>query len=337
MTDCKTINSKMAIYMDKFTRYVRYACLSVVFLLTSCVRDGADDDDCYAYVRFIYDYNMEYVDLFPKKATIIDLYIFDENGVFVKVVQDRNGSFADDFKIQLPLPFEEKTYNFVAWSGLYDQSYICPPTMTPGVSTMNDLEVQVQGFQQKYVCDELHPLWHGVLKAKIGVQRNQVLTIELIKDTNKFRVVMQNLDGSPIDVSNYEVYLSSPNGHYNCHNIIQDDAATPIKYDSYYTANDAQTGAITELNTMRLSTEKTNTLHINHKISGQTLDIPLNTYINALRLQEHAYMPLQEYMDREDAYHVLIFFTPKPGGEDGYLSADINIQPWYIRDSEVDD
>ena len=321
-------------YMKNFAKYVAGVCIGSV-LLSSCIRDGMDGEDCYSYVRFIYDYNMEYVDLFPQKASLIDLYIFDENGVFVKEAEDHNGSYAADFKMLLPVPFERKTYNLVAWSGLHDQSYAVT-SMVPGVSTMQDLMVQLQAYEDKYVDCELHPLWQGSLKVQVGVRKNEVFTVELMKNTKKFRVVMQNLDGSPINVHDYNISLHSANGKYDHTNTIQDNHDQMIQYDPYHTANDVETGAVAELNTMRLSTERAATLSIKHNGSGQSLDIPLKTYINALRLQEHAHMPLQEYMDREDAYHVMMFFTPRPGGQEGYLSVDVSVVPWYVRDNEVD-
>jgi len=38
------------------------------------------------------------------------------------------------------------------------------------------------------------------------------------------------------------------------------------------------------------------------------LDIPLNKYLNALRLQQYADIPLQEYLDRADKHGIILFF-----------------------------
>ena len=67
--------------MNRFIGYIQVACCCLL-LCASCVRDGMDED-CNSYVRFVYDYNLEYIDLFHKQATKMNLYVFDEKGVFV--------------------------------------------------------------------------------------------------------------------------------------------------------------------------------------------------------------------------------------------------------------
>ena len=65
--------------MNRFIGYIQVACCCLL-LCASCVRDGMDED-CNSYVRFVYDYNLEYIDLFHKQATKMNLYVFDEKGL----------------------------------------------------------------------------------------------------------------------------------------------------------------------------------------------------------------------------------------------------------------
>lgn len=44
--------------MNRFIGYIQVACCCLL-LCASCVRDGMDED-CNSYVRFVYDYNLEY-------------------------------------------------------------------------------------------------------------------------------------------------------------------------------------------------------------------------------------------------------------------------------------
>jgi len=60
------------------------------------------DEDCNSYVRFVYDYNLEYIDLFHKQATKMNLYVFDEKGVFVTELKEESGAFAPDYLMTLP-------------------------------------------------------------------------------------------------------------------------------------------------------------------------------------------------------------------------------------------
>ena len=80
--------------MNRFIGYIQVACCCLL-LCASCVRDGMDED-CNSYVRFVYDYNLEYIDLFHKQATKMNLYVFDEKGVFVTELKEESG-LPDDF------------------------------------------------------------------------------------------------------------------------------------------------------------------------------------------------------------------------------------------------
>ncbi len=265
--------------MNRFIGYIQVACCCLL-LCASCVRDGMDED-CNSYVRFVYDYNLEYIDLFHKQATKMNLYVFDEKGVFVTELEEKSGAFAPDYLMTLPQSMAGKKYIFVAWSGLYGESYD-KVALTPGVSTLADLEVSVNNLKTRsgggVVDRELHLLWHGK-QAEVSPQyNNDVTTVSLLKNTKKFRIIMQMLDDSNIDVDDYDFRIVSPNGRYDHENgLLGDETDEKVEYTTYHTENDSETGAIAELNTLRLMTDKENRLVITHKPSGNViLDISLN-------------------------------------------------------------
>ena len=202
--------------MNRFIGYIQVACCCLL-LCASCVRDGMDED-CNSYVRFVYDYNLEYIDLFHKQATKMNLYVFDEKGVFVTELKEESGAFAPDYLMTLPGAMAGRRYIFVAWSGLYDKSYD-KVTLTPGVSTLEDLEVSVNNLRTRIgggvVDRELHLLWHGKRTEVSPQYNNDITTVSLLKNTKKFRIIMQMLDDSSIHVDDYDFRIISPNGRYN--------------------------------------------------------------------------------------------------------------------------
>lgn len=106
-----------------------------------------------------------------------------------------------------------------------------------------------------------------------------------------------------------------------------------MEYTAYHTEDDPETGAIAELNTLRLMTDTENRLVITHKSSGNViLDIPLNKYLNALRLQQYADIPLQEYLDRADKHGIILFFKGMDGNGN-YISVDVQINGWLIPEA----
>lgn len=325
--------------MNRFIGYIQVACFCLL-LCASCVRDGIDED-CNSYVRFVYDYNLEYVDLFHKQATKMNLYVFDENGVYVTELKEESGAFAPDYLMPLPESFRGKKFIVVAWSGLYDQSYD-KELLTPGASTLQDMEVRVNNLKTRSgkgtVDRELHPLWHGKHTEIKPLYNNDITTVSLMKNTNTFRIVMQMLDDASIDVNDYDFRIISPNGRYNHGNELQNDEETEkVEYTVYHTENDDETGAIVELNTLRLMTVKDNRLVITHKSTGKSiLDIPLNKYLNALRLEQYSGLSLQEYLDRSDKYGIVLFFKGMDS-EGNYISVDMQINGWLIREQNVED
>ena len=148
---------------------------------------------------------------------------------------------------------------------------------------------------------------------------------------------MHMLDDSIIDVDDYDIRIVSPNGRYDHENgLLGDETDEKVEYTTYHTENDSETGAIAELNTLRLLTDKENRLVITHKPSGNViLDISLNKYLNALRLQQYSDLPLQEYLDRADKHGIILFFKGMDSNGN-YISVDVQINGWLIRKQEVD-
>ena len=85
--------------MNRFIGYIQVACCCLL-LCASCVRDGMDED-CNSYVRFVYDYNLEYIDLFHKQATKMNLYVFDEKGFADYMKYMKKNKVKDAKKIEI--------------------------------------------------------------------------------------------------------------------------------------------------------------------------------------------------------------------------------------------
>jgi len=339
------VNDKI---MNKFVKYVQFGCLGLALWLTSsCIRDGLDEcppeSEYYSYIKFVYDYNMSFEDLFHKQVSKIDLYLFDENGVYMHKLSDRvpeGSTFKKGYVMGLPEEYKD-VVQFVAFPGI-DEGEENVTNMVAGQSRISDLSVQLNERQWNTVDTEFKPLWHGnvVDSRRTRVGRNDTTVISLTKNTNKIRIVLQSLsDSIDVDVNNFQFNLEALNSSYDAYNVTKDD--TPWYYEPYFTYNDENAGAVAELNTMRLLADKTNRLRISQRDPGKTLvDINLTRYINALKLKEYISMPLQEFMDREDVYNIIIFLVPVEGGGDPdpepegqWMVSEISINSWIVRDN----
>jgi len=282
---------------------------------------------------------MSFEDLFHRQVTKIDLYLFDESGLYMEKLSDRapNGStFPKGYIMGLPEDYKDVT-QMVAFPGIYEDQ-LRATAMIPGQSTINDLFVRLNQRTDNVVNQEIKPLWHGsIASARTKVDRNDTTVISLTKNTNKIRIVLQStIDTLDVDVNDFTFIMQSVNGAYDAYNTPSDNATW--YYEPYFTYNDPDAGAVAELNTMRLMSDRENYLTINY-LSNDLVDINLNRYLNALKLQEYTNMSLQEFMDREDEYKIIIFLT-KPGIDDPdpnpdtepWVATKISINEWTIRD-----
>lgn len=327
--------------MNKFGKYIQVASIGMALLLTSCIKDGAEI--CESYIRFVYDYNMEYEDLFHRQASKINLYLFDQNGLFIRELKDdagTDGTFPRGYKMPLPNGLEGAT-QFVAWSGLSNEYYQIP-TLIPGHSTIEDLKISLNEQADNIHDEELPHLWHS---QRVGSSApdinytNDTITMSLVKNTNSIRIVLQALDDDlTVDVENFDIKLQSVNGSYDhLNNTVDRNTWT---YLPHVRKNDEGTGAaVVELSTLRLLADRENRLTVSYKpANDMVLDIDLNKYLNALRLEKYKDMPLQEYLDRESEYGIIIFLTKTGGSQPNtgsWLSAAIQINEWYVRDQEA--
>lgn len=330
--------------MGEVIKHTRYAFLGIILLLTSsCVKDGLEpcpdpDGEYYSYIRFIYDYNMSFEDLFHNQVSSIDLYLFDDNGTFIEKISDEcsNGAtFPKGYLMGIPEAYKEVT-QFVAFPGVR-QELLTATKMLPGISTIADLEVSLNKLQKESIVNtQFESFWNGnITYTRTKVDRNDTTVISLTKNTNTLRVVLQLLDeneGEKLDINEFSIRLKTTNSAYSAYNDIIND--TPWMYHPHYTANDNdEVTAVAELSTLRLMEDRENRLKIEHDSSLEAiLDINLNKYINALKLQEYNNMSLQEYMDREDTYKLIIFLKKTDGFKQKWMAAQISINDWIVRD-----
>lgn len=114
----------------------------------------AVDPDVTTVVNFVYDYNMDGVDMFDSHVGSVYLYVFDEDGVFVGRYE-KNKKDMDPSNVDFSMTFDARnsaikmgnTYQFVAVAQSnpegYDPSDDTPGfklvnVLVPGVSTIND-------------------------------------------------------------------------------------------------------------------------------------------------------------------------------------------------------
>lgn len=311
--------------------------------MTSCVKQGWVP--CENQLRFVYDYNIDFVDKFHQQVTHLMVYAFDsQTGLFDHKFEVTGAPFAEKFEMEAPASLIGKNLDLVIWAGLDDGSYSWPE-LEEGVSKKEDLQVRLKEASAQAVGENkvrLEPLWHGSLD---GVSyktdgTGQVQSVSLTKNTNTFRLVIESLvPGYVATNDDFDIAFTSPNSWMGYDNGILSSSDQLTTYLPYYRTDDSKTGAVFEWNSLRLMEERTQTLIIKDKTTGKVLfDMPMNDYLNSLRIENYSQMPLQEYLDREDTYAVSIFILERgdqPEVEAEWLSVRISINGWVVREHDV--
>lgn len=332
--------------------------------LGSCDAVYEDEGDCRSTyrVKFIYDLNLKWADAFPSEVHSVNLYIFDENGLFVKEYAESGEKLSQPgFCIE----FDDKTvspgnYTLLAWC-LNDDTKagasFTIPTPVPGETSLEEMTCTLNTLSNaayhEYSDTRLAFLYHGMLKVELPDAHDGLTydyTVYLTKDTNHIRIILQELSGEDIDASEFEMKIEAANGRLAYNNRLL--PVNPIvTYLPWSLISDQMAlgdngvltynyGVIGDLSSSRMMASQRDEffLTVTRKDSGETViaNVPVIQYaLLAKDYYEVAYghvMTDQEFLDREDEY-VMTFFLYN--GK--WLDGSILINSWrvVIHDYEV--
>lgn len=299
------------------------SCLLLLLVLFSCTSIDETLPECRLYVRFLYDYNMEFSDAFASQVNRVDVFVFDKDGTFVIKKSEQGETLGGSYRMPLPLPAGE--YRIAAWAGMSDDFEM--PEPVAGKTTLEELTVRMKREESLVHNKALNPLWYGGVQAvSFTGRQEQTETVSLIKDTNKFRFILQKSGpGEELDINDCLFEIRADNGYYDWNNDLLDDDM--ISYRPYYLEKVEDVGIVVEMNTMRLLEHKKVYLTLTRKSDGKELmRIDLIPYLLLTKMEGHN-IPAQEYLDRQSEYAIVFFYNPELLN---FLSTKIVINGWTI-------
>lgn len=312
-----------------------FAILAAMLLsLVSCSTITEDLEPCGNYLRFTYTMNMKHVDAFGVEVKRLDVFVFDSDERFVTRLTDEREKFPQGYTLELDLPAGK--YHVVAWAGLYDESYLFPRPEV-GKTTLEELTVKMKREADAIQRRELNALWHAAADVEIVETESHTTVLDMTKDTNKLRIVVQGESGMGLESKAVDFTVSGANGFLAHDNSLLADQT--IAYKPYFQA-DADMGeqssvaaVVAEMNTLRLMENEPMRLqavdHLGHKL----IDIDLIHYLLLTKMEGHN-MPAQEYLDRQDEYAMIFFLSKDAMGN--YMVVQVQINDWIIRPQEGD-
>lgn len=331
---------------------IAYVVLVALFLFTSCdnvIYEYEGDCDVTYRLKFRYDMNMKFADAFSHEVKSVKLYVFSPDGKLVWQTQESGEKLAqEDYSILLPL--EPGNYHLTAWCGLDNGESFTVPVIGEGDSYEHihcKLNRTYDQQQHALSTDDLHPLFHGELEVELPKVDDDggdfVFTMPLIKDTNIFRVVLQNLSGEHLDPNDFTFRIEDNNGWMASDNTLIEDE--PITYHAWSTYSgeagvDVATGkaitdvrvAVAELTVSRLvqrdwSKENKPVLVIRRSNDDELVArIPIIDYALLIKGNYNRAMDDQEYLDRQDEYNMTFFLD----NNHRWLSTMIIINSWRV-------
>jgi hypothetical protein len=291
-------------------------------IMTSCDSFNEDLPECRLFVKFKYDYNMEFADAFHSQVDKVELYVFDKDGKFLfKQTEEGSTLGTGSYLMEVKLPVGQ--YQFMAWAGAHDSYDIT--SLQAGVSSIADLKLQLKREETLIIDKELEPLWYGEINnVDFTGTTDQTEIINLIKDTNKVRFVFQgsNEDSWGGDVNAYTYEIIESNGYLAHDNSLLGD--DNLSFRPYHIEQKNLAAGIVELNTMRFLANRNARFVVTEKATGKKVfNINLTDFLVMTKIEGHN-MSAQEYLDRESEYKIVFFFADN----DPWLVLQININGW---------
>lgn len=320
-----------------------------MFAVTSCENTIFDDEgDCSLHylLKFKYDMNMKYADAFPNAVSYVSVYVYDADTheLVLKQVDGGEALSREGYSMELQ-GLKPGTYDIVAWcgDGLSDGHFEANKAVV-GSSKLEEISCTMKREEGGKVTEDVGQLFHGKQRVTLSeTYGTYSSTINLTKNTNTVRVVLQHLSGLDVNPDDFTFEIKDENGYMAYDNTILDDelltynpwsvtaGSAGINSDIYnkpvVRTQTSVSVALAEFTVGRLVLDNNPILSIYNKVENEkVLSIPLKDYALLVKGHYNRAMSDQEYLDRQDEYN-LTFFLDEHGQ---WASSRIIINSWHL-------
>ncbi|MDE5888337.1 MAG: FimB/Mfa2 family fimbrial subunit [Muribaculaceae bacterium] len=309
-------------------------------MLSSCSMLHDDLEPCRQKVNInlCYTKNMQSIDQFNDKVHCAKVLLYDSDGNFY-------GQYDYDNVGKLSVVLPPGNYHTIAYGGMAcDESDFDFNISLNDAHHYSSLETYIKGTRATESSKDLHDHFHAVGDFTVrAVDTGEVnTTLDLTKNTNRFRVELMYEDGSKISASNFNCYITADNAVTDHSNAVvaqgEDITYRPYQTGAGQTDEDADGHkawmAWADITTGRLTEDSAIGLHVDRAAYPDVfIDIPLIEYLEHVRQKELGNMSLQEYLDRQD--HWTLTFTIQPD-IDQFTIVSLKINNWNMVLNDYD-
>lgn len=327
-------------------KYIKFAILTAsAALLTSCGAVYEDLDPCPkgADVTLVYDYNMLKSDVFKTAAHCPTLHVYDAEGNYVD-------SHAHGNNQTLSLDLPAGRYHVIAYDGMdcADASFVYGPELLGNhhySKATTVLKTNSRAGSESSAMLHDHYQAAGDITVEEDSPSREGLTLQMVKNTNNLRVVLQHVDGSDITASMFDFYVTADNavmGHDN--KVVKQ--GEDVTYRPWVTGEVASgmliveqgkdpkqvQNAYAEISLGRIMADDSPVLHIdivdeNGGTNDPVLALNLVEYIEMIKSRAFADMSTQEYLDRQDQYSMVFLIDPTTHR---WVGLQIKVNDWDV-------
>lgn len=337
-----SINRKVALA-------VPLACAAFFAACDKQVYDDLEPCPSNHHLKFRYDYNMKYADAFPSEVDCMAVWAFDSNGRLVWQHRESLETLEKD-RYQVDVPLQPGKYDFVTWCGLSSDSPFLLDSETPSSPTELGMTLSLSGMTKAdngigISNARLSGLYHGIMKGvdishDANIASDTEIGLSLTKDTNYFKVLLQNLDGSVMKEDDFSFYITGGNTrlehdnspgesdefHYHPWSVSSAEATLEGSKPENGTVTSVSS-VLAELHTSRLMEDSKSELVVHRNSDDkEIIRIPLVDYLLLIK-GNYRKMSDQEYLDRQDE-HAMTFFIDKENNWQRMIGIYIN--SWHV-------
>lgn len=321
------------------------AAVAGAVALSSCsaVYDDLPECELGVRMRFVYDYNMEYANAFHNQVDCLTLYVYDSEGNYVDKITETDEVLSDE-GWRMTLPLGPGHYTAVAYGGIECGASSFTHPADPASGTLDDLQLRLS---DEIISDadghRLHDLFYGSLEFEIDADDTgyREVTMKMMKDTNHFRIVLQNLSGEALDGRDFDFAITDRNIHFDrTNNLLPSEEFTYLPWvrGQASTAEDDELSrsraegdvsvGYAELSTSRVMMDREPVLTVySHEKDKEIIRIPLRRYMLLLKSDYVSKMDSQEFLDRQSRWNFIFLLD----SQQRWVEMQIVVGPWVVR------
>ena len=179
--------------MRPFLLYI----ISAIALFSSCnwVNDDLSDCPSGTWLKISYTYNILDVDAASTQVSDITILAFDKDDKYVDRVDVDSITLHQGY-CMVRVPFPEGTYRLLIWGGTSNHMYQLP-NLKAGQTERRSLNISLACDNKNQSNKKLNALFYSSLENITISQKYQVITANLVKDTNYFSCILQDEANAP--------------------------------------------------------------------------------------------------------------------------------------------